>query len=32
MDKVSEYVNKIRNRLIESADELTKEKVFNFYG
>ena len=27
MDKVSEYTNKIRNLLIESADELTKEKV-----
>jgi len=27
MDKVNEYINKIRNRLIESADELTKEKV-----
>ena len=27
MDKVNEYVNKIRNLLVESADELTKEKV-----
>jgi len=27
MDKVSEYTNKIRNLLIELADELTKEKV-----
>lgn len=27
MDKVNEYINEIRNLLIESADELTKEKV-----
>jgi 3-methyladenine DNA glycosylase AlkD len=27
MEKVNEYINEIRNRLIESADELTKEKV-----
>jgi 3-methyladenine DNA glycosylase AlkD len=27
MDKVSEYISKIRNLLIESADELTKEKA-----
>jgi 3-methyladenine DNA glycosylase AlkD len=27
MDKVNKYIHKIRNLLIESADELTKEKV-----
>ena len=27
MDKVNECINKIRNLLVESADELTKEKV-----
>ena len=27
MDKVEEYINEIRNLLIESADEVTKEKV-----
>jgi len=27
MDNVGEYIHKIRNLLIESADELTKEKV-----
>ena len=27
MNKVNEYINKIRNLLIESADEITKEKV-----
>jgi len=27
MEKTSEYIDKIRNLLIESADELTKEKV-----
>ena len=27
MDKIEEYINEIRNRLIESADEFTKEKV-----
>jgi len=30
MDKVSEYISKVRNLLIESADELTKEKVLKW--